>query len=88
MFLRDPKPLIKLMERDELSERQLALLAGFKSHSHVNRLVRGEADTIDQARALQIAHLFKVDLDTLFHSTRTVKRQAQLKAKAKTKAAA
>lgn len=66
MILRDRKRLAKLMVIQGVSSRQLAEAAGWKSHSYVNRLLRGEVKTLKTDPALRIAHHLGVGVDDLF----------------------
>lgn len=76
MFLRDHKrrTLTRLMERRGISQRELAKAAGYKSHSHMGRLMRGDDDTIDTDPALRIAHYLDLPVEALFSQTRAVPR--------------
>lgn len=66
MVLRDRKRLARLMVIQEVSQRELAAAAGWKSHSYLGRLLRGEAKTLETDPALRIAHHLKVAVDDLF----------------------
>lgn len=66
MIIRDHKKLARLLVIQEISHRQLAQALGWKSHSYVGRLCRGEVRSIDGDAALRIAHLLKVSVDDLF----------------------
>lgn len=66
MILKDRKTLAKLLVIQGVSHRQLADAAGWKSHSYVGRLVRGEVKTLDTDPALRIAHHLGVGVDDLF----------------------
>lgn len=66
MILRDRKKLARLMVIQEVSQRELARAAGWKSHSYLGRLLRGEAKTLDTDPALRIAHRLMVPVDDLF----------------------
>ena len=46
MKLRDRKRLQRLMTVQDVSARQLARAAGWKSHSYMNRLLNGQAETL------------------------------------------
>lgn len=63
----DPKRIRKLMLiQGEVSQRQLAEAAGWKSHSYVARLLSGEIKTVTPDRAARIARFFGVGVDDLF----------------------
>lgn len=66
MILKDRKQLAKLMAIQEVSARRLALAAGWKSHSYMNRLLSGEVRTLGTDPALRIAHFLGVGVDDLF----------------------
>lgn len=66
MLLKDRKQLAKLMVIQNISARQLAKAAGWKSHSYMNRLLSGEARTLGTDPALRIAHRLGVGVDDLF----------------------
>lgn len=66
MELIDRKKLAKLMILNDVSQRQLAGIAGWKSHTYMQRLLRGEVKTLNTDPALRIAHFFKVPVDDLF----------------------
>lgn len=66
MYLRDPKKLARLMVIQDVSQRELARAAGWKAHSYLGRLLRGEARTCDTEPALRIAHKLGVAVDDLF----------------------
>jgi transcriptional regulator with XRE-family HTH domain len=54
-----------LVVRD-VSQRQLAHAAGYRSHAYVGRIVRGEVDTLEPEAARAIAAYLQVDLGFLF----------------------
>jgi transcriptional regulator with XRE-family HTH domain len=66
MILRDHVTLKKLMILQKVSQRQLAKAAGYRAHSYVSRLVRGEERTISTDAALRIAHRLDVAVGDLF----------------------
>lgn len=66
MVLKDRKQLAKLMVIQGVSGRQLAEVAGYKSHTYVQRLLKGEAKTLDPDPAVRIAAYFGVGIDDLF----------------------
>lgn len=66
MVLRDRKRLARLMVIQNVTHRQLAAAAGWKSHSYVGRLLRGEASTLETEPALRIANFLQVAVDDLF----------------------
>lgn len=66
MELRDRKKLARLMIVQDESQRSLSGAAGWKSHSYLGRLLRGEVKTLDTDAALRIAHRLRVPVDDLF----------------------
>ena len=68
MVLIDPKRLRKLMLIQGISQRDLAELIGWRSHSYLGRFIRGEVKSIDPDAAVRIAHIFGVGVDDLFLS--------------------
>ena len=50
----------------EVSQRRLALAAGYKSHSYMGRVLRGEVDTLAPEAAVRIARFLQVGVDDLF----------------------
>lgn len=85
MELVNREMLERLMKTKGVSQRQLASIAGWKSHTYMQRLVRGEVKTLNTDPALRIAHHFGVPVDLLFltrldtnsgHSDRKLKSSA------------
>lgn len=66
MILRDRKQLASVMIVQGISQRELAKAAGWKSHSYLGRLLRGDAKTLDGDAALRIAHRLGLPVDHLF----------------------
>lgn len=66
MELRDRKKLARLMVVQEVSQRELAAAAGWKSHSYLGRLMRGDVKTLETDPALRIAHYLQVGVEDLF----------------------
>ena len=66
MKLKDRKKLLTIMEIQEVSRRDLARVAGWKSHSYMNRLCNGEVETLNPEPALRIAKFLGVAVDDLF----------------------
>lgn len=66
MRLKDPQSLKFLMEKQHVSARHLAGVAGWKSHTYIQRLLRGEVRTLRTDPALRIAHHLSVPVDLLF----------------------
>lgn len=66
MELRDRKKLQRLMIVQDISQRELSKAAGWKSHSYLGRLLRGEAKTLETEPALRIAYALRVGVEDLF----------------------
>ncbi|QLF84186.1 Cro protein [Gordonia phage Pytheas] len=66
MILKDRKQLASVMIVQGISQRELAKAAGWKSHSYLGRLLRGEKRTLDGDAALRIAHRLGMPVDMLF----------------------
>lgn len=77
MKLLDRHKLAKLMVIQDVSNRRLAKIAGWKSHSYVARLLDGTATTLKPDPALRIAEHFGVPIDDLF-VTRLASDNAQI----------
>lgn len=66
MRLINRKRLLTLMAIQDVSQRELARAAGYKSHAYLGRLMRGDVDTLDPTPALRIARRLEVGVDDLF----------------------
>lgn len=66
MILKDRKQLAKLMVIQGVSARSMARVAGWKSHSYMNRLLAGDVKTLAPEPALRIAAHLGVGIDDLF----------------------
>ena len=77
MQLKDRKRLLRLIEIQEVSRRDVARAAGWKSHSYFNRICNGEEDTMKPEPALRIAKFLGVAVDDLF-LTRVEEKSEQL----------
>lgn len=66
MRLTDRKKLQKLMVIQDVTQRELAQAAGWRSHSYLGRLLRGTVDTLDVEPAVRIAKYLGVGTDDLF----------------------
>lgn len=82
MELKDPTLLASLMEAQGKSARYIARTAGYKSHTYVQRLLRGEAKNLEPTPAARIAHDLGVPFNLLFGTrvsgspAQTVRRMA------------
>ena len=66
MLLTDRKRLARLILIQEVSKREVARAAGWKSHSYLLRLLSGEARTVEPEHAVRIATYLGVDVSDLF----------------------
>lgn len=66
VVLRSGRALQKLMILQNVSHRQLAAAAGWRSHSYVGRLINGSAKSVEVASAVRIAERLSVRVDDLF----------------------
>lgn len=66
MELRDRQLLARLMAIKGVSQRELAEAAGWKSHSYLGRLLRGQAKNVEPTPAVKIALHLEVGTDDLF----------------------
>ena len=57
--------LARMMQNQGVSGRQLAKAAGYRSHTHVQRVLRGEAGAVGSDPAWRIALYLGVDVDDL-----------------------
>lgn len=78
MELVDRKKLAKLMVIQGVSQRDVALAAGWKAHSYVGRLLRGQVKSLEIEPAVRIAAFLGVGVDDLFltRTTRNAGRDA------------
>jgi hypothetical protein len=68
MRLHNLKGLRTLMVVQDVSQRRLAIAAGYRSHAYMGRLLRGEVDTLEPEAARRIARFLQVDTGFLFAS--------------------
>jgi transcriptional regulator with XRE-family HTH domain len=68
MLVRDHRKLARLAVIQGASHRDIALAVGWKSHSYVGRILRGEIRTVDPEAAVRICHFFGVAVDDFFVS--------------------
>ncbi|WP_313813027.1 helix-turn-helix transcriptional regulator [Glutamicibacter sp.] len=66
MQLKDRKRLLRLIEIQDVSRRDVARAAGWSSHSYFNRMCNGLEDTCKPEPALRIAKFLGVAVDDLF----------------------
>lgn len=60
------KRFAKLLLIQGVSHRQMADALGWRSHSYVGRLARGEVTTVSTDAGARIAHFLSVGVDDLF----------------------
>lgn len=79
MQVRDHRKLARLAVIQDLSHRDIAEAIGWKSHSYVGRIMRGEVRTVDPEAAVRWAHLFGAAVDDLFltRSSRNPRRNVR-----------
>jgi transcriptional regulator with XRE-family HTH domain len=68
VLVKDPKILSKLMTIEGISQRELAAAAGWRSHSYLGRLLRGDAQSLESEPAQRIARRLGVDVTDLFRA--------------------
>jgi len=66
MKLWNLKGLKAAKRRKGLSNRELARLIGWKSHSYMNEIIRGDVDTMKTDSALRLAFVLDMGVDDLF----------------------
>lgn len=66
MKVRDPQYIVKLMDIQEVSLRDLSRSAGWKSHTYLIRILRGEIKSVQPKPAARIARRLGVGIDDLF----------------------
>jgi transcriptional regulator with XRE-family HTH domain len=81
MILKDRKQLASVMIVQGMSQRQLAEAIGWKSHSYLGRLLRGEVRTLDGDAALRIAHKLGLPVDMLFLTRVSEKTGSKIRTK-------
>lgn len=66
MQVRDHRKLARLAVIQGVSHRDLAAACGWKNHSYIGRIMRGEVRTVTTDTATRIALVFGVAVDDLF----------------------
>lgn len=66
--LKDPRVLARLMAIDGVTHRELAKCAGYRSHSYIGRLLRGERSTLAADAACAIAERLNVPVGDIFYT--------------------
>lgn len=66
MEVRDIELLQSLKRSRNASNRDLAKVVGYKSHSYMNRIMSGAAKSMEPEPALRLAKFFQIGVDFLF----------------------
>lgn len=66
MIVKDADKLVGLMKYRGYGQRELAALVGWKSHTILGRIMRGEQRSLDPVRATKIALILGVSVEELF----------------------
>lgn len=66
MLVRDWRKLARLALIQGATHRQIASAVGWKSHTYVGRILRGEVRTMDPEAAVRFCHFFGVAVDDFF----------------------
>jgi transcriptional regulator with XRE-family HTH domain len=66
MQVRDHRKLARLALIQDASHRQIAEALGWKSHTYVGRILRGEVRTMEPEAAVRMCHYFGVAVDDFF----------------------
>jgi len=66
MQVTDRKKIAKLMVIKDISQRELSRTIGWRSHSYLGRILRGEITNVDPDAAVRIAAVLEVGVDDLF----------------------
>jgi transcriptional regulator with XRE-family HTH domain len=67
VLVKNRKVLRKLMAIEGISQRELATAAGWRSHSYLGRLLRGDVESLESEPAERIARRLGVEVSDLFH---------------------
>lgn len=68
MELKDRTLLASLMEEQDKSARHIARVAGYKSHTYIQRVLKGKAKNLEPIPAARIAHDLGVPFNLLFRT--------------------
>lgn len=68
MELKDLELLQELMEEHRISARELSRFAGWRSHTYLQRILRGEVNTLKTDPAIRIAYRLQVPVHRLFRT--------------------
>jgi transcriptional regulator with XRE-family HTH domain len=75
MEVKDHKLLARLVAIQDISTRELARDAGWRSHSYLQRLIRGEVHTLRPDPAILIAQRLQVPVESLFLARTSTDRE-------------
>jgi transcriptional regulator with XRE-family HTH domain len=73
VIIKDRRRLTRMMDREGLSARQLAKIAGFHSHSYMNKLLTKDNVTCRPSAAQRIAEYFDMDVNDLFEAKASIR---------------
>ena len=62
----DHRKLARLALIQNASHRDIAAAVGWRAHSYVGRILRGQIKTVEPEAAVRMAHFFGVAVDDLF----------------------
>lgn len=62
----DRKRIAKLMAIQDVSQREMCKIIGWRSHSYLGRILRGEIKSVEPEAAVKIAATLGVGVDDLF----------------------
>lgn len=62
-----PRPTGRRTE-GQLSQRDLAAMVGWNSHTILTRIIKGEVNTVDDKKAIRLAFILGVGVDDLFEA--------------------
>lgn len=66
MHVRDHKRLASIVIVQGHTHRDLARAAGYRSHSYIGRLLRGQVKSLEPEAAIRLAHYLGLPVDDLF----------------------
>jgi len=69
--------LKRMLKGRGISARTLAIAAGYRSHSYMTKLLRGDAKWVDKRAAVRIAAFLSVPVDVLFVAKTSIVSSAQ-----------
>lgn len=66
MIVKDPEKLRMILDLQGVTQRELAMAAGYRAHSHVTRLLKGTAKGLEPEAAIRIAKFLGYQVEDLF----------------------